>query len=320
MWIQLLFIIVGIANVASGQYALNTTWQWQLQSNLNLDIDVDLYDVDLFDTSTATIRSLQDKGIIVICYYSAGSYEEWRTDADNFPGACKGKPLDGWAGERWIDFTCNEILDVMSSRLDLASSKGCDGVEPDNVDGYTQNSGFSLSYNDQITYNRWTANEAHARNLTVALKNDVEQIPDLVDFYDFAVNEACYEYNECDTYEPFTSAGKAVLNTEYEISSQDEFDDICDQSTQFQISSIAKTWSLKAPLCSCLAPDSNYKCDDVFAAGSSGDDDDSSSNGGFQWLYLLALLALVPIVGAVVALWCCQRGACDKAVAGGGCD
>lgn len=42
----------------------------------------------------------------------------------------------------------------MQARLDLAVQKGCDGVEPDNVDGYQNNSGFPLTAQDQLAYNR----------------------------------------------------------------------------------------------------------------------------------------------------------------------
>lgn len=110
------------------------------------------------------------------------------------------------AGEWWLDIRRLDILGpIMSNRLDLAKTKGCDGVEPDNVDVYTQvnSGGFKITYQDQLVYNRWLANEAHARNLSIGLKNDLDQIKDLVSYFDFAVNEQCWEYNECDTLQPF---------------------------------------------------------------------------------------------------------------------
>jgi hypothetical protein len=63
--------------------------------------------------------------------------------------------------------------------------------------------GFKITYQEQITYNTWLAREAHARNLSIALKNDVDQVNDLVSHFDFSVNEQCYYYNECDTLLPF---------------------------------------------------------------------------------------------------------------------
>ena len=81
--------------------------------------------------------------------------------------------------------------------------------------GYRNDSGFDLTADDQLAFNKFIANEAHKRGLSVGLKNDLEQIPELVDFFDFSVNEQCHEFDECDALEPFIQAGKPVLNAEY---------------------------------------------------------------------------------------------------------
>jgi hypothetical protein len=101
----------------------------------------------------------------------------------------------------------------MSARMDMAKQKGCDGLEPDNVDVYTPDNkggGLKLTYNDQIKYNTWLAQEAHARDLSIGLKNDVDQVDDLVTYFDWALNEQCWQYNECDTLQPFIE-GKIFL-------------------------------------------------------------------------------------------------------------
>ena len=87
--------------------------------------------------------------------------------------------MDGWADEQWLDISNEELASVMRARLDLATQKGCDGVEPDNMDGYTNNTGFSLSAIDQLAYNKFIANEARKRGLSVGLKNDLDQIIEL---------------------------------------------------------------------------------------------------------------------------------------------
>jgi hypothetical protein len=194
-----------------------TSWQWQLQGTIDTSLDVDVYDIDLFDTSASLIAELHADGRRVVCYFSAGSYEPWRPDADAFPEAVKGRKMDGW-DELWLDVRRIELLaPVVEGRLDLAVAKGCDAVEPDNVDGYANDTGFALSYDDQIAYNMFLAAEAHARGLSIALKNDVEQVADLVDVFDFAVNEECFSWNECEALVPFVEAGKAVLGVEYEL-------------------------------------------------------------------------------------------------------
>ena len=196
----------------------NTSWQWQLAGTINQNHDVDMYDLDLFDNSKEVINALQNKGIKVICYFSAGSYENWRIDKDGFPIEVQGKTLEGWEDEKWLDISKIDLLaPIMKNRLDLAVEKECDGVEPDNVDGYLNNNGFALTYQDQLVYNKWLAEEAHKRGLTVGLKNDLEQIPELVDYFDFALNEQCFEYDECETLLPFIEQDKAVFGVEYEL-------------------------------------------------------------------------------------------------------
>ena len=67
-------------------------------------------------------------------------------------------------------------------------------IEPDNIDGYQNSNGFDLTYDEQITYNTYLSNAAHSRNMSIALKNDLEQIDDLINLYDFMVNEECFTY------------------------------------------------------------------------------------------------------------------------------
>jgi hypothetical protein len=192
-----------------------TTWEWQLTGKLDTAYDVAAYDIDLFDTPAATIASLHAAGRKVVCYFSAGSAENWRPDYSRFQPADLGNALVGWAGEVWVDTRSANVRSIMQARMDLAVSKGCDAVEPDNVDAYTNNPGFPLTAATQADYNSFLAGEAHARNLSVALKNDVEQLAQLEPLFDFAINEQCHQYAECGGYSAFTADNKAVFNAEY---------------------------------------------------------------------------------------------------------
>jgi len=208
--------------------AEDLTWQWQINGKLDTGLDVDMYDVDLFDTSATSIAELKASGKTVICYFSAGTYEGWRDDWQQFFSFISNEEYSGdkppFAGnmadwdERWLDIRRIDLLaPIMRSRMALAASKGCDGVEPDNMDAYTNGSEteLNLTYSDQLTYNRWIAEQAHLAGLSVGLKNDVEQLEDLVDDFDWALNEQCFQYNECEGYSVFTSSGKAVFGVEY---------------------------------------------------------------------------------------------------------
>jgi hypothetical protein len=194
---------------------VSDTWQWQLTGTINTRYDVTVYDIDLFDAPDAVIASLHAQGRRVVCYFSAGSAENWRPDHDRFSPADLGKPLDGWPGEKWVDTRSANVRAIMTTRLDLARDRGCDGVEPDNVDAYTNKPGFPLTAATQLDYNRFLAREARARGLRVGLKNDVDQLAQLAPDFDFAVNEQCHQYKECGGYSAFTNAGKPVFNAEY---------------------------------------------------------------------------------------------------------
>ena len=177
------------SNVSRYQPDSDTSWQWQLTGTLNITYDVDIYDVDLFDTTIAEIQSLHDDGRKVLCYFSGGSYEDWRDDVGSFDASVLGNDLDGWAGEKWLDIRSPLLESIMKARLDKAQQKGCDGVEADNVDGYTNDTGFALTGNDQLLYNTFLATEAHKRGLAIALKNDLNQITTLEPYFDLIINE-----------------------------------------------------------------------------------------------------------------------------------
>lgn len=202
--------------------SVNTSWHWQLMGTLKTNVNATVYDIDLFDIPATTIASLKAQGRKVVCYFSAGSSEDWRDDYPRFTAADKGNAMGDWEGEHWLDVRSANVRAIMATRLDLAKTKGCDGVEPDNVDGYDgNNTGFPLTAADQISYNRYLADEAHKRGLAIGLKNDVNQLKELEPYFDFAVNEQCSEYknakggSECDNYSVFTSKNKPVFNAEY---------------------------------------------------------------------------------------------------------
>jgi hypothetical protein len=223
--------------------ALETSWQWQLQGRIDTSVDVEMYDVDAFDVSARLVDRLHDDGRAVVCYVSAGSWERWRPDADRFPERVLGRPLGGWPGERWLDVRRIGLLaPIMRTRIDRCAAKGFDGIEFDNVEGYANRTGFPISGADQLAYNVWLANAAHRAGLSVALKNDLGQVDDLLPYFDFALNEECFTYDECDRLAPFVDAGKAVFGVEYEL----ETDEFCPQADAFGFNFLKKRLSLRA--------------------------------------------------------------------------
>ena len=204
-----------------------TSWQIQLRGTIDSSFDVDVYVLDLFDAPQATIDELHARGVRVVCYFSAGSFEDWRTDAARYPQTAIGTPLDGWPGEYWIDTRDATVRSILTARMDLAKQRGCDGVDPDNVDGHIQQSGFPLTAQTQLDFNRFLAREAHARGLLVGLKNDPDQVTALVADFDWQINEQCFQYSECDKLSPFVAANKPVWGLEY---NEPLADQICDDA------------------------------------------------------------------------------------------
>lgn len=201
--------------------AVASTWQIilshppDLSSKSAITPNVSIYDIDLFDTPADTIKQLHSLGIKVLCYFSAGSYENWRSDAKDFKDADLGKPLDGWPGEKWLNLNSENVRNIMRKRIDLAVQKGCDGVDPDNVDGYQNDNGLGLTKEDSISYMQFLSNITAPNNLALGLKNAGDIIPTVLPIVHFSVNEQCVQYGECETFAPFIEAGKPVFHIEY---------------------------------------------------------------------------------------------------------
>jgi hypothetical protein len=196
--------------------AIGLTWQWQI-GNLNIDtsVEADVYDIDLY-VDQSIIDELHAKGRKVICYMSVGSYEDWRPDKDQFPPEVLGNDYDGWKGEKWLDIRRIDLLaPIMRARLDLCKAKGFDAVEPDNMEIHTNNTGFPLTYEDQLKFAIWLADEAHQRGLAIGVKNAPDQVKDLVEHFDFAITEDAFYYNWANDMLPFIKAGMPVFAAEY---------------------------------------------------------------------------------------------------------
>jgi hypothetical protein len=216
------------------------TFYWQLNCPsgqqapcINLSRNVQIYEFDGFDNPAQSVATLHARGVKVICYMDAGTWENWRSDAGLFPASVIGMD-NGWPGERWLDIRQGAILDpILEQRANLCKAKGFDAIDWDNVDGYANTTGFPLSYQDQITFNTFLATYTHSLGLAVALKNDLDQASDLQPHFDFAFDEQCFEYDECSQELPFINAGKAVLEVEYNLTTTQ----FCTQANSLKLSS-----------------------------------------------------------------------------------
>src|SRR3954453_12919764 len=187
----------------------------------------------------AAVQAIHTRGARVIGYIDAGTAETWRPDFPEmqaFDQSCDGclfgNPLSHFPDEYWLNINTNVrgtnpntgksqtarqfLLDEMLARLKEAKLIGVDAIEFDDVDGWQSNSGLSITAADQLRYNIKLANLAHHMGFAVGLKNDLSQAATLQPYFDFAINEQCFQYDECGALVPWsTQYGKAVFNVEY---------------------------------------------------------------------------------------------------------
>jgi hypothetical protein len=279
----------------------STTLAFNYQLGEDFDVNrhvipgVAVYAID-WETPATTVAAMLARGLKPICYFSAGTHEDWRPDKADFPPQVIGNALDEWPGESWLDVRSDAVRAIMAKvscvvvcfvccvclllhnsnrqhpatvntntntkktppktttttkRIAACKAKGFVAVDPDSVDAYTNDPGFPLTAADQLAYNRWLADAAHAAGLAAGLKNALDLItPAVAAKFDFAVNEQCFQYNECGAYAPFKAARKPVFNIEYARASSTAVTAfktrLCPQTARFGVRSVLKTLALKA--------------------------------------------------------------------------
>jgi hypothetical protein len=224
------------------------TWQWQLSGEIDPTVDAEVFVLDPFAASADLTHRLRQRNRRLVCYVSAGIYEETRPDASRFPGATLGASA-GPGGRRWLDVRQWDALrPILADRFRLCRGKGFDAVVPADVDGYLRSSGFPLSFDDQLLFDRRLAALARSIDLSPGLGDDVSQVAALAPDFDFALNEECVRLRQCDRLLPFTDAGKPVFHVEYEGTTAE----FCTISLGYGFSSIRKDRGLGAWRAPCL--------------------------------------------------------------------
>jgi endo-alpha-1,4-polygalactosaminidase (GH114 family) len=217
------------------------TWQWQLsEPPVDTSVKADVYDIDIFDNDASVVADLHAQRRKVIGYINVGSWEDWRPDKDQFPAEVLGQAYEGWPGEKWLDIRRMDLLaPIMRARLDICRAKGFDAVEPDNMEIHSNGSGFPITYENQLQYALWLANEAHQRGLAIGIKNAADQVKDLIQHFDFAVIEDYFFYGWDEKMLPFIKAGKPVFAAEYDDTGVD-FAAACKKARELGFSIIQK--------------------------------------------------------------------------------
>jgi hypothetical protein len=212
----ILLLGIGIAIVEAGKLSAGPhTFEYLLGEDSNFNTNAKVIFLD-YDLSKSVIQGLKAQGKTVICYVNVGAWEDWRSDKADFPQSVLGNDYDGWPGEKWLDIrNVNALMPIMTKRFQAAANKGCEGIDPDNMNGYEVDTGFPLSANDQLVYNRAIGLAIRNLGMMAGLKNDGPQAKDLVNSFDFVVSEDCAYYKECTPYQVFIPQNKPVFVIEY---------------------------------------------------------------------------------------------------------
>jgi len=217
-----------------------------------------IWDTDLFqDSNTAdagiptgrspVVQAIHAAGHYSICYVEAGAYQVGFPDDSHFATADYGgigntaTQMQGYADEYWFDLTgfrnyaagrpgtltgaARDIASALSRRFAWCKLEGQDAVEPDDLDGYTNQSTsgvtpWGMTQADSAGFERWLVNNIHAHGLAAFQKNDPENTAADAPLYDGMVIEECnYGQDPCSgsggDATAYLAARKPVLNAEY---------------------------------------------------------------------------------------------------------
>jgi hypothetical protein len=225
---------------ADGGIASDMRLQYQITGTPQLDTAADWFVLDLFDADSAQLAMLRARGQVAVAYFSAGSLEPWRPDADAFPEAAIGSALTGYPNERWLDVRDTAVRTRMVARLALARDKGFRGVFPGALGAHRSDSGFPLTQSDQLEYDRFLASEALELGLTPGLSGDFQLGDQLVDAYDWALASGCLAAGSCERLRPFLDRLKPVFDLEV----SGERAELCAQATELGMGVVMKQQSV----------------------------------------------------------------------------
>jgi len=225
-------------------------WHWQLSQEFAYPRDAlphkTVFDLDGELTDAAIVAQLHALGpdVKVICYFDAGVYESYRSDHERFPATVLGKPDEGWADSWWLDVRQVDILlPIMRDRMvHWCKEKGFDAVEPDETEVWSNDSGFPITKEQNHAYDRAIADLAHSLGLSVGLKGNNTEAAELEPYFDWALTEQCWEYDECSLFrDSFVAKGKAVFDVEYGVPPD------CSLSNAWRLNSSRRDLNLVGP-------------------------------------------------------------------------
>lgn len=232
-------------------FSVGDSWDWQLTGPADLDRSVKVMALHPDLVSDNDLAKLREKGVRTICYVSVGTLERTAPDRAAFPREVIGRTYEDWSDERFLDIRRLTILQpLMAARFETCKNMGFDAIEADNMDVHDNDSGFPITARHTIAYVRLLAATAEGMGLKIAQKNVPDLTEDLVDTFDFAISESCFQDRSCKAYTAYSDAGKPIFNAEY-TDRPIHFSRACEIAQKYGISMILKDRALTAPALWC---------------------------------------------------------------------
>ena len=172
---------------------------------------VDVVILDLFNSNPATVWLSAAKGIVPICFISAGTVSMKDPDFSGFQRDMLGKSLPEKPQARWLDIRRRVVtVPFLARRMDLCQAKGFNGVLLGNIDTQDLDSGFPVTAEDLKSYLRFLVYEARRRDLLVGLEG-ADLVQSLEGSFDFAMVRDCLSDRLCARYAPYRQHNKPVF-------------------------------------------------------------------------------------------------------------
>ncbi|KAK4233737.1 glycoside hydrolase superfamily [Achaetomium macrosporum] len=243
------FICGALAQVdVPPNFTVGVPWQIIIQNTLDVTrplqpTNVTVWDLDLYhiarNPNTVEYLRTNNPGTILVCYFNAGLAQDTDCDYDTkwrnsgLLGNIYDPEEPEFNNERWVNIKNQTARDWMKQRITLANQLGCDGVDPDNIDGYLRdadgNNGtwWDLSQDDYVSFVTELATHAHSlttsqsHTMLIGQKNARELVGRLSGVLDFAVLEDCKRLREpgepafCRDFQAYIATEKPVFSIEY---------------------------------------------------------------------------------------------------------
>lgn len=240
-------------------------WQWEIDHEISTSNANDMgtnsltpsgsksltpvvYDIDGINNTASDVNNLHAMGKKVICYVEVGSAGDYYGNDDgstSYYAELKaagdlGAKMQGYP-EYYLNSNAASTISIIEKMIhDQCYQKGFDGVEPDLDDSYTDNTGFTISEANEVSYLATLSKYAHSLGLAWGLKNGGDGgtpttfIPNMVPYIDFAVVEEPYYLNTINYFYPtLYKAGIAMFVAEYtNDSSAAKFASYCPQASK----------------------------------------------------------------------------------------